>query len=247
MFGDLNVLGTLGAVNLTQGYDSLIFNASNKYGVDANLIKAFIQTESSWNPNAVRQEPQINDASIGLMQILLKTAQWLTNNPNLASADLYNAGTNIDIGTKYIAKQLSRYSGDIPKAIAAYNAGSAKYKLNGDFINQNYVDTVMGYYQEYVTDNQPVQDTSTVDNSLPVPIIPMVDSTPTSVDTTVADTATADVSAMPTDVASNESVAATPDNPTDVSLPFNPITGLIVVGGFILFGGGIFGYNKYRS
>lgn len=45
--------------------------------VDPIMLEAMAEIESSRNPMAIRAEPQIGDASIGLMQTLLGTAQWL--------------------------------------------------------------------------------------------------------------------------------------------------------------------------
>lgn len=44
---------------------------------DADMVLRVAFIESSFNPSAVRAEPQINDASTGLMQTLVSTAQWL--------------------------------------------------------------------------------------------------------------------------------------------------------------------------
>ena len=54
--------------------------------------------------------------------------------------------TNPDIGIKYgamhLKNQYNRYN-DWTDAIAAYNAGSARKKDNGDYVNQIYVDKVL--------------------------------------------------------------------------------------------------------
>ena len=130
-------------------FDAEIQSASEQYGVNQALIKAIISIESAWNPLAVRFEPHINDASWGLMQVLLKTAKWMLNDTNLTSAGLLVPSTNIKAGVRYLAWQLNRY-GDVEKAIAAYNAGTAKRRTDGTWINQSYVNKVWGKYQEYL-------------------------------------------------------------------------------------------------
>lgn len=45
--------------------------------VDRKMIRAMIEIESARDPLAFRPEYHINDASIGLMQTLERTAQWL--------------------------------------------------------------------------------------------------------------------------------------------------------------------------
>ncbi len=47
--------------------------------------------------------------------------------------------TGVELGAAYLAFQKKRY-GAILHAIAAYNAGSATLRGNGDFVNQQYVD-----------------------------------------------------------------------------------------------------------
>ena len=46
-------------------------------GIDPIMITTIAKIESGGETTAIRQEPRINDASIGLMQVLQKTANWL--------------------------------------------------------------------------------------------------------------------------------------------------------------------------
>lgn len=45
--------------------------------LDPRMVTAIAFIESSFNPSAVRVEARIGDASVGLMQTLVGTAQWL--------------------------------------------------------------------------------------------------------------------------------------------------------------------------
>lgn len=140
----------------TPEIEQAIINASAKYRVEPEIIKAIIKRESDYKPSAVREEPKLNppDASIGLMQVLVGTARWVMNDQSITRQMLYDIQFNVDVGTKYIAKQLSRYSGDIKKALASYNAGSARYKADGTtFINQDYVDYTYGWYLRYLDES----------------------------------------------------------------------------------------------
>lgn len=142
----------LGAVKV--GVDSLepiITQMSEKYDVPTALIKATIKQESNWNVSASRFEAHKTDASWGLMQVLLATAKEILGNNDLTITQLMNPKTNIEAGTKYLAKQLKRYNGDLMSAIAAYNAGSAKKDANGVFTNNAYVQAVYGNYVMYQT------------------------------------------------------------------------------------------------
>ncbi len=130
--------------------ENLIQRVSAQVGVDSDLVRAHMKRESDFRPNAVREEPQINDASIGLMQVLVKTAQWIMNDQSIGRKELFEPEFNIRVGVTYIKRNLDRYAGNTKMAIAAYNAGSAMYKNDGrTFVNQPYVDFVYEWYQKY--------------------------------------------------------------------------------------------------
>ena len=142
----------LGAVKVgVDTIEPIIEYMSNLYGVPTALIKATIKQESNWNVSASRFEAHKTDASWGLMQVLLATAKEILGNSDLTITQLMNPKTNIEAGTKYLAKQLKRYNGDLMSAIAAYNAGSAKKDANGVFTNNAYVQAVYGNYVMYQT------------------------------------------------------------------------------------------------
>ena len=229
-------------------YDGIIIPLSNQYGVNDSLIRATIMQESRWNTNAYHLDKKKDGTirydkygrpseSVGLMQVILGTAEWMLNKSvgSVSLSSLYDPNLNLTVGVKYLAYQLKRYSGNVKKAIAAYNAGTATYALGGDFSNQSYVGTVYGYYQEYTAINNP--QIQTVNNDmqeliwsevvddyvLPTPYITMDAVAPTDVDITQADTATADVSNIPSDVDDILSDTAQVDNPTDITLPFDPM------------------------
>lgn len=135
-------------------YDALIDSASRQFGVSVALIKAFIAQESGFDARAYRAEPQIDDASRGLMQLLYATARDLgyTGTPD----GLFNPETNINLGTKYIADNIRFAAANgyaLDSAISAYNGGFSGQRPgdgkrttdddSGPFINQDYVDSVL--------------------------------------------------------------------------------------------------------
>lgn len=127
-------------------FDELVYAEARRRGLDPVLIKAVIATESSFNPAAYRAEPAIRDGSHGLMQILYATAKMMgyTGTPE----GLFDPEINIRFGSAYLTHQLTRYGGDVPSALSAYNAGTAFRKPDGTFTNQPYVDRALGYYRE---------------------------------------------------------------------------------------------------
>ena len=142
----------LGAVRVTSdSLTPLVESIAIRYGVDPNLVKGLIKQESNWDVNASRYEAHLKDSSWGLMQVLLQTAKETLGNTGLTISQLISPETNIAAGTAYIAKQLSRYGGNVRDAIAAYNAGSVKKNKDGSYINQSYVDNVYRNYMMYKT------------------------------------------------------------------------------------------------
>lgn len=116
-------------------YDPIIEEASGRHGVDARIVKAIIQVESSFHPKA--RSPK---GAMGLMQLMPGTArQYEVRNP-------YDPESNIQAGTKYLGKLLGEF--DLPLALAAYNAGEAAVRRFGGIPpyaeTQAYVARILG-------------------------------------------------------------------------------------------------------
>lgn len=140
--------------NLT--VDERIENAvqlySNKYGVDSNLVKAIIKTESNFDPNVVSSA-----GAKGLMQLMPENCR------DLGVEDPFNIEQNIEGGVKHIKEYIDRYDGDIEMALMAYNGGPTRmmnrgvtsiddiYKMPKE--TQNYVPKVMSYYRGFTNGN----------------------------------------------------------------------------------------------
>jgi soluble lytic murein transglycosylase-like protein len=133
-----------------------VLKSAQKYSVEPALIYAHIFVESAFKPAAQRWEFG-QQYSRGLMQLLDSTADSLAGR-KLSIQETLDPDTNIDLGTKYIRQNLDRYSGDYPKAIAAYNAGSAKINpKTGKFTNQTYVDKVLRALEGYRSGKTPMR------------------------------------------------------------------------------------------
>lgn len=124
-------------------YSSVIRREAARHGLPPALVAAVIHRESSGNARAFNP----NDPSYGLMQLLLPTAQQMGYRGTVQG--LYDPETNIALGTAYLGWQLKRYRGDIPSAVAAYNAGTAFRRTGGTFANQRYVDGVLRLVEMY--------------------------------------------------------------------------------------------------
>ena len=123
-------------------YDDIIKKSAQKYGVSVALVKAVIQAESGYNPNAVSRT-----GASGLMQLMPKTAK------HLKVADSFNPTDNVEGGVKYLSFLLNTFNGDTTLALAAYNAGLgkvAKYRGVPPYRETiNYIQRVLSYMQSY--------------------------------------------------------------------------------------------------
>jgi soluble lytic murein transglycosylase-like protein len=92
--------------------DRMVQEAAARHKVDPALVKAVISTESGWNPRAVSRK-----GAVGLMQLIPETAE------RYGVGNLFDPAQNVEGGTTYLKWLLDRYNGDLPKTLAAYNAG----------------------------------------------------------------------------------------------------------------------------
>ncbi len=119
-------------------YEDYINEASVVYGVDKNLIRSVILTESAANEKALSKAK-----AKGLMQLMDGTAK------DLGVKNVWDPKENIFGGTKYLAQMLRQYKGDISLTLASYNAGPGNVsKYNGvpPFEEtKNYITRVLGY------------------------------------------------------------------------------------------------------
>ena len=108
--------------------------------VPVAAVLGIIAKESHGDPNAFnRSDP---GGSRGLMQVGAATASDLgiTN-----QASLFTPSVGVWIGTHYLAKKLKAYGGQLAPAVAAYNAGSARFGQDERYVNQGYVDEVIAW------------------------------------------------------------------------------------------------------
>ena len=107
------------------------------YGVNYEMVKAVIQTESSWDHKAVSES-----GAIGLMQILPSTAWDEFKTPK---EDLFDPYVNVTVGIKYLA-HLNQHFDDMDATLTAYSHGpTVTKKYSSRYIKNNfYVKRVYG-------------------------------------------------------------------------------------------------------
>lgn len=100
-------------------YDDMIRAAAGRHNLDFGLVKAVIHTESGFDPDA-RSGP----GAQGLMQLMPATAR------RYRVADVWDPAQNIEAGSRHLRYLLNRY-GEVPLALAAYNAGEGNVDKYG--------------------------------------------------------------------------------------------------------------------
>ncbi len=106
---------------LPEEYVSCISKYSKEYNVPIELVCAVINTESSFNPNAISHAK-----AYGIMQITEETFNWLQYKMGIEGTygkeALFNYDTNIKFGTYFLSILYAEFH-DYDTALAAYNAG----------------------------------------------------------------------------------------------------------------------------
>jgi soluble lytic murein transglycosylase len=92
-------------------------------GLDPYLVVSLMRQESLFDPRALSPAN-----ARGLMQLLPSTAERTARANGLdapSDADLFEVGPNLRIGTTHLRELHDRYEGNVPRVLAAYNAGAA--------------------------------------------------------------------------------------------------------------------------
>jgi soluble lytic murein transglycosylase len=161
----LGGFGWLARLDHPLSHQTTIARAAQAEGVDPYLVAAVIDVESGFREGAVS-----GAGAVGLMQIKPSTAKAVAVRVGLTGpidvAALSMADTNIRIGTAYLADLIARYDGDVPLALAAYNAGitkadgwAARRKKSGDTLGSVIDYPATARYVQEVTDQMSVYRT----------------------------------------------------------------------------------------
>ena len=123
-----------------QNYDDVINEAARENGLSSSLLKALIHVESYFNPRAVSKK-----GALGLMQIMPQNLELLD------ISDPFDPWENIMGGARYLKAMIERFNGQLPLALAAYNAGPGaveQYRTIPPFPEtQRYIQKVLHYYR----------------------------------------------------------------------------------------------------
>jgi len=123
--------------------EPVIVRHSRKHRLHPALVRAVIKAESDFDPMAISRA-----GAVGLMQLMPQTASLMD------VQDVYNPDQNIGGGTRYLRQLLDRFNGNLPLALAAYNAGETaveRYQSLPPFEETRlYVKKVLRYYRDFL-------------------------------------------------------------------------------------------------
>jgi soluble lytic murein transglycosylase len=123
--------------------EPVIVRHSRKHRLHPALVRAVIKAESDFDPMAISRA-----GAVGLMQLMPQTAALMD------VEDAYNPDQNIGGGTRYLRQLLDRFNGNLPLALAAYNAGETaveRYQSLPPFEETRlYVKRVLRYYRNFL-------------------------------------------------------------------------------------------------
>jgi soluble lytic murein transglycosylase-like protein len=117
-------------------YVATAIQMAERYGLPRNVFLSVINQESSFRPDAVSPV-----GARGLGQLMPDTAAELRVNP-------YNPTENLEGSARYLRSMLDLHKGNMPLALASYNAGPGRVQEAGNTIpnipeTQKYVPTVL--------------------------------------------------------------------------------------------------------
>ncbi len=131
-----------GIVSTTDQARSVLAQTAARHGLSTALLDALVWQESRWNSRAVSPK-----GAVGLTQLMPMTARAL-------GVDARDPVANLDGGARYLRLLIDHFSGDVIKALAAYNAGPARVERAGGVPaireTQGYVAAIMARLSNYV-------------------------------------------------------------------------------------------------
>ena len=134
--------GSFNPNSVPAGYGTAISQAAQRNNIPAEILAGLIDTESSFNPNAVSSA-----GARGLAQFMPPTAAEFGVNVN-------DPMSSIDGAARYLRYLVDYFDGDMNKAIYAYNGGMGNIErfggpIPGNQENQEYLTKVLNNANKY--------------------------------------------------------------------------------------------------
>jgi transglycosylase-like protein with SLT domain len=149
--GDRSVDASMGIA--PDGVHDMITATASREGVDPALVKAIVAVESDFKPRAISRK-----GAKGLMQLMPETAsRYGVSNP-------FDPQANLTGGIRHLRDLLRYFSGNLPWALAAYNAGATAVLMYQGIPpyeeTRKYVQKVLARYRPTEVPPSPAPDSS---------------------------------------------------------------------------------------
>jgi len=137
---------------------NVLYEESQKFGIDPLLILAVIISESSF-----KRYQRSEMGAEGLMQVMPSVGADVASKWGIKldkTQDLHNAGLNVKVGTAYLFELILKFK-DVKKAIIAYNIGEGvtkEYMLYQAALPLKYFKKVEKVYRQLRSRHHPNED-----------------------------------------------------------------------------------------
>ena len=126
-----------------QKFEHLVRAEAEKQKLDPALVKAVIAVESAYDPAAISPK-----GAVGLMQLIPGTAA------RYGVKTIADPTSNVNGGTRYLRDLLDLFNGNLPLALAGYNAGEGAVQRYKNTIppfpeTEAYVKLVMQFHEYF--------------------------------------------------------------------------------------------------
>jgi soluble lytic murein transglycosylase len=124
-------------------FEEQLRQAAQQEGLDSSLVAALILQESTFDHQA-----RSRVGARGLMQVMPATGRRIARDKGVRyrRAALTDPETSLDFGTHYLRKMSDRFSGEVERVLAAYNAGphrvDAWTAVHGDLGSEEFIETI---------------------------------------------------------------------------------------------------------
>jgi soluble lytic murein transglycosylase len=145
-----------------RAYENDVLKSGKEFGVPPEFVWSIMKAETNFRPDALSPV-----GARGLMQVMTHTGRKVASmiGKTIEGPDLFEPSVGVEIGTRYLQRNLKKFKGKIPLAAAAYNGGPHRVHLwlqqfgqldMDEFIEhipfvetRNYVKKVTQYYTLY--------------------------------------------------------------------------------------------------
>lgn len=103
-----------------RAFETNVLKSGKDFGVPPEFVWSIMKAETNFRPDALSPV-----GARGLMQVMTHTGRKVASmiGKSIEGPDLFEPAVGVEIGTRYLKRNLKKFKGKIPLAAAAYNGG----------------------------------------------------------------------------------------------------------------------------